>query len=191
MEPNPPANYYARALRSIGQDLAELFPVQIEIEQEGRNFVAQVRCDRRRAETKTPPASSKSGLGGIIHKLATYRLDKTPEKPELATVTRNYTPVDISRIDEAGLQRRSQMAKIPDIHALGELLRTIGRIIDAEEGRLKRILKDQRRVIIEFMAWNGVPRKTEMSLAELYKVQQSYYQTRSGGQTLDLWRNKT
>jgi len=183
-------NYYARVLRVIGQDLAELFPAQVEIEREGRSFVANVRCDRKRAEVKTPPEPAKSGFGGIIHKLANYRLDKAPEKPELVNVTRNYTPNDISRIDEAGLHRRFQLGKIPDIHNLGEALRTIGRIIDAEDGQLKKIFKDQRRVVFEYIAKGGATRKVGMTLTELYKAQQSYYQTRSDNQSLDLWKNK-
>jgi hypothetical protein len=190
VESNQTANYYARVLRVIGQDLAELFPAQLEIEQQGRAFVANVRCDRKRAQVKAPPEPSKSGFGGIIHKLATYRLEKAPEKPELVNVTRNYTAVDISRIDEAGLHRRIQLGKIPDIHNLGEALRTIGRIIDAEDGQLTRIFKDQRRVVFEYIARGGETRKTEMTLTELYKAQQSYYQSRSGTQSLDLWKGK-
>ena len=53
MEPNQPSNYYARVLRAIGQDLADLFPQQLEIEQKERTFVVQVRCDRKRSENKT------------------------------------------------------------------------------------------------------------------------------------------
>ena len=183
-------NYYARVLRVIGQDLAELFPAHLEIERQGRSFVANVRCDRKRAEIKAPPEPPKSGLGGIINKLANYRLDKAPEKPELVNVTRNYTPNDISRIDEAGIHRRIQLGKTPDIHNLGEALRTIGRIIDAENGELNRIFKDQRRVIFEFVAQGGATRKVEMTLTELYKAQQSYYQKRSSIQSLDLWKGK-
>ncbi len=190
MESNPTANYYARVLRAIGQDLSALFPVQLEIEQQGRSFVAHVRCDRKRAGVKTAPEPQKSGFGGIIHKLATYRLDKAPEKSDLANVTRNYTPNDISRIDEAGLHRRIQLGKIPDIHNLGEALRTIGRIIDAEDGQLTRIFKDQRRVVFEYVAMGGGTRKVEMTLTELYKAQQSYYQARSSTQSLDLWKGK-
>jgi len=189
-ESNQTANYYARVLRAIGQDLATLFPVQLEIEQQGRNFVANVRCDRKRAQTKAPPEPTKSALSGIIHELATYRLDKAPVKPELATVTRNYSGTDISRIDESGLQRRFQMGKVPDFHNLGEALRTIGRIIDGEDGQLKRIFKDQHRVVVDYVARGGAMRKVEMTLAELYKVQQSYYQNRAGIQSLDLWRDK-
>jgi hypothetical protein len=193
VEPNQPANYYARVLRAIGQDLTELFPHQIEIEQKDRTFVVHVRCDRKRSESKAPPQPvepQKSGLRNIIHRLNSIRLDK-PDKPEIVTVNRVYNPIDISRIDEAGIHRRVQMGKIPDIHDLGEALRTIGRILDAEEGHLVRILKDQRRVICEYFAkGESATRKVQLTQAELVKIHQSYYHGRSRLASLDLWRGK-
>ena len=193
MEDKQPSNYYARVLRAIGQDLADLFPQLLEIEQQERSFVVHVRCDRKRSESKAPPQSaeaSKSGLRNIIHKLSTVRLYKPPDKPEIVNVNRTYNPIDISRIDEAGLHRRIQLGKIPDIHNLGEALRTIGRILDAEEGRLVKILRDQRHVAFEYVSRGGETKKVQLTRAELVKVQQSYYHGRSGSATLDLWRNK-
>ncbi|MGH7797894.1 MAG: hypothetical protein ACREQ2_23780 [Candidatus Binatia bacterium] len=105
-------------------------------------------------------------------------------------MNRSYNPIDISRIDESGLQRRMQIGKIPDIHNVSEVLRTIGRIIDADEGRLIKIFKDQRRVTFDYIVRGGETRKAEMTLTELYKVQQTYYQKRSASQSLDLWKGK-
>jgi hypothetical protein len=193
VEPNAPSNYYARVLRVIGQDLASLVPHQLEIEQQGRTFVARVRCDRRRSESKSSPEpeeAPKTGLRNIFRKLNTIRLDKSPTKPERVTVNRIYNPIDISNIDEAGLHRRIQLGKIPDIHDLGEALRTIGRILDAEEGRLVRILRDQRRVTFDYIAKVGGTKKVELTRDELYKIQQSYYHERSASKSLDLWKGK-
>ena len=187
------SNYYARVLRVIGQDLAELFPQHLEIEQKERTFFAQVRCDRIRSESKALPEpieAPKTGLRNIIHKLHSIRLDKPPDKPEFVNVTRSYNPSDISRLDEAGLQRRIKVTRIPDIHDLGEALRTIGRILDAEEGRLVKILRDQRRVTLEYIARGGVTKKVEMTRAELIKIHQSYYHERAGSGSLDLWKGK-
>ena len=185
------ANYYARALRAIGQDLAALFPHQLEIEQQERIFAVHVRCDRKRSEVKAAPAveTAKPGLRSIFQKLHSIRLDKAPEKPDVVTVNRTYTENDISRIDEAGLQRRNQVGKVPDIHDLGEALRTIGRIVDAEEGRLVKIFRDQRRVAFEYVVRSEI-KKVELSRTELYKVQQSYYHGRSGPGSIDLWKGK-
>ncbi|HKY08086.1 MAG TPA: hypothetical protein VJQ55_07595 [Candidatus Binatia bacterium] len=194
VEPNQPSNYYARVLRAIGQDLADLFPQQLEIELKERTFVVQVRCDRKRSEHKAATQATEqpkaAGLRGFFHKLNTIRLDKPPDKPEIVTVNRTYNPIDISRIDESGLHRRIQVGKIPDIHDLGESLRTVGRILDAEEGRLVKILRDQRRVMVEYIARGGQTKKIELSRAELVKIHQDYYHGRSGPGSLDHWRNK-
>ena len=191
--PNQPSNYYARVLRAIGQDLANLFPQQLEIDQKERSFIVHVRCDRKHSESKGPPQAAetqKSGLRNIFHKLHSIRLAKPSDKRDIVSVNRIYNPIDISRIDEAGLHRRIQLGKIPDIHDLGEALRTIGRILDAEEGRLVKILKDQRGVVFEYIQRGGGTKKVKLTRAELVKVQQSYYHGREGRGSLDLWRGK-
>jgi hypothetical protein len=193
VEPNLPANYYARALRAIGQDLGDFFPHLLEIEERERTFFVHLRCDRKRSESKAPPLPAEapqSGLRGIFHKLHTIRLDKPPDKADLVDVNRTYHPIDISRIDEAGLQRRIKVGRIPDIHDLGEALRTIGRIVDAEEGRFVKLFRDQRRVAFEYVVRGSEIKKIEMTRTELYKVQQSYYHGRSGPASLDLWKGK-
>jgi hypothetical protein len=194
VDANQPSNYYARVLRAIGQDLADLFPQQLEIEQKERTLVVQLRCDRKRSESKAAAepaeAPQAGGIRGFIHKLHTIQIDKPPDKPNTVTVTRSYNPIDISRIDEAGLHRRIQLGKIPDIHDLGEVLRTIGRIIDAEEGRLIKIFRDQRRVAFEYVTRGGETKKVDLSRAELIKIQQSYYHGRGGSGSLDLWKGK-
>lgn len=191
--PSQPSNFYARVLRAIGQDIGDLFPHQLEIEQKERSFVVHVRCDRKRSEGKRPaqPAETqKSGLRGIFQKLHSIRLNKPSNKPDIVSVNRVYNPIDISRIDEAGLQKRNQLGKIPDIHDLGEALRTIGRVLDAAEGRLVKVLKDQRGVVFEYIERGGGMKKVKLTRAELVKVQQSYYHGREGSGSLDLWRNK-
>jgi len=111
----------ARALRAIGQDLNELIPHQVEIVYKEDNFETQVRCDRKRAEKKSPPAE-KSGLKNVFHKLATYRLDKAPEGADTATYEHSYHPEEVNQLDRAGLHRRAQAGKVPDINNLGEIV---------------------------------------------------------------------
>lgn len=184
---NDGGGYFARALRAIGQDLHELIPHQLEIVYKDEVFEAQAKCDRKRAEKKNPPAA-KSGLKNVFHKLATYRLDKGPEGPDVTTYEHRYAADEISRLDRAGLHRRAQAGKVPDINNLGEALRTIGRIIDAADGQLVRIFRDQRRIAFDYLTRKGETVKTEMTRAELFKTQQSYYDKRSGSQHIDLWK---
>jgi hypothetical protein len=73
-------------------------------------------------------------------------LGKPSEEAEMATFERTYSPDDINRLNESGLHRRTQAGKIPDIRNLSEALRTVGRIIDAEEGRLIKVFRDLNRI---------------------------------------------
>ncbi len=184
---NDTGGYFARALRVIGQDLAELFPQRLEIEFCEGVFDVRISCDRKRAEQKNP-AARRSGLTGIIHKLANYRLDKPPAGTDIATLERHYSSDELGRLDRAGLHRRSQAGKIPDINNLGEALRTIGRMIDAEGGELRRILTDARRVVLDYTDKKGSMQKKEMTRSELFKAQQSHYASRSGSGSVDPWK---
>lgn len=181
--------YFAKALRVIGQDLAELFPQQIEVYFQNETFEVRVRCDRKRAEKKAPPAE-KSSLKNAIHKLATYRLDKAADGADIAVFEHHYNSEEIGRLDRAGMHRRSQAGKVPDINNLGEALRTIGRIVDAQGGQLVRILKDPRRVVFDYKDKQGTSHNKEMTRAELFKVQLSYYEKRSGSGGVDLWKGQ-
>jgi len=127
-------------------------------------------------------------LRNVFHKLATYELGKPAEGAEIATFARTYSPDDITRLNESGLHRRTQAGKIPDIHQLGEMLRTIGRVIDADEGRLIKIFKDQRCIAFEYLEKSGATRKAEMTLSDLYKIQKDYYQKRIDPASFDPWK---
>lgn len=192
LKTNEPAGYYERALRAIGQDLADLFPHHLEIEYHEDNFEVRVRCDRKRAEKKSPRVQ-KPGLRDVLHKLATYELGKPSlpkpaQEAEIATFTRTYSPDDINQLNESGMRRRAQADKIPDIRNLSEALRTVGRIIDAEEGRLIKIFRDLNRIAFECMNKEGAARKAEMTHTELYKLQQQYYQKRGDSESVDVWK---
>ena len=189
LKSNDSSGYFAMALRAIGQDLAELFPQQIEVYYQNETFDVRVRCDRKRAERKTP-AAAKSGLKNVIHKLATYRLDKAEDGADIAVFEHQYNSDEIGRLDRAGLHRRAQAGKVPDINNLGEALRTIGRIVDAQGGQLIRILKDPRRVVFDYKDKQGTAHNKEMTRSELFKVQQSYYEKRSGSGGVDLWKGQ-
>jgi hypothetical protein len=180
-------DYFAKALRVIGQDLAELIPQQLEVYYENRVFEVRVRCDRKRAEKKSPP-TEKSPLKNAFHKIATYRLDKPSETDEMAVFEHRYDSDEIGRLDRVAIHRRNQTGKVPDINNLGEALRTIGRVIDAQGGQLIRIIKDSRRVTFDYTDKTGASQKAEMTRSELFKVQQSYYQKRSGRGSVDPWK---
>jgi len=177
--------YFARALRAIGQDLADLFPQQLEIEFRAQSFEVRVRCDRKRLASGKPEAQKK-GLAAFIGRLANYRLDKLPEAPDVVTYARTYGPEAIDRLDQKGVDRRVQPGRVPDIYSLGETLRTIGRIVDSNGGQLVSVFKDQRRIAVDYIDGKGARRKAELTSSELYKMQRQYYRERTASANPDF-----
>jgi hypothetical protein len=66
------------------------------------------------------------------------------------------------------------------------MLRTIGRMIDEEKGRLVRIVKEQRRITVDYEAGDGTRRSHQMTTLELFKLQKKYYELRGGKTVVDL-----
>jgi hypothetical protein len=181
------AGFYARAFRAIGQDLTDLFPEKFDIQRRGEDFIVQGQCARSRLEAKAP----HSGWANLRELLTRDVTSLTAEnKTQSVTFDRTYTPDDIFRLDESGASRRSQIKKLPDIRSLGELLRTVGRLIDEENGRLIRILKDQRCVSFDYDRRDGTRCSQQITSMELYKLQQKYYELRGKKTMTDLWNSQ-
>lgn len=172
--------YYARALRVIGQDLADLFPENLAIELQGDSFVANGMCSKNRIEDPSV-ATPWSGLKRIGEKLLTRMLKTRPGEPDLEFVpfSRTYNAQDIDRLDIQGTKNRNSSG-MPDIYSLGERLRTIGKVIDAHNGRIVRVFKDLHQVVYEYQDGDGRVRKEELNNTELYQLQQRYAAERGG-----------
>jgi hypothetical protein len=114
----------------------------------------------------------------------------TETKTQSVSFDRTYNPDDIFRLDEAGIRHRTGIAKIPDIRSLGEILRTVGRLVDAENAQLIRIVKDQRRISFEYEKSDGTRCNQEVTSMDLYKLQQQYYDLRGKRTMVDLWNGR-
>jgi hypothetical protein len=131
---------YARALRAIGQDLADLYPEKLEIEMSDDDFVAR-------------------GYG-LDNRFAA----KDADENILAKIWKTIAPADIDRLDEEGRSRRDDRNKgTPDLYALGERLRTIGRIIDADEGKLIKLNKDGNTLTFDYLDRKGQSHRVDLS----------------------------
>jgi hypothetical protein len=181
------SGFHARALRVIGQDLADLMPENLAIELHGNEFVANGLCTKSRIkdQSSTTPWGS---LKKLFDKLAAIIRAPTRE-PDLEFVpfSRTYNADDIDRLDRQGTNRRGVANGIPDIYTLGERLRTIGKVIDAHNGRIVRIFKDLYQIIFEYQDAQGSSRKEEMSNTELYQLQQRYAAARGGATPNESW----
>ena len=171
--------YYARALRTIGQDLSDLLPQSVTIEPEGNEFVARGMCNRSRlAALESAKWSSLRKFGA---KLRAGILKPNTRVPDLDLVpfSRNYNADGIDRLDKRGNQRRIGAGSIPEIYSLGERLRTIGKVIDGDNGRLVKIYKDLHHIVFEYRDKDINLRKMELDNTELYRLQRRYTTERS------------
>jgi hypothetical protein len=167
--------FHARVLRAIGQDLTELYPEKFEIERQGEDFVVRGTCARSRLETETTKPGRKSLKEILAQDITTWAAEA---KSDIASFTRTYDAEDIARIDAIGNRRRTGGEKIPDIRSLGEILRTVGRVIEKEDGRLIKIIKDLRQVAFEYINRDGKTCTQELSSLDLRKLQQRLYEKR-------------
>jgi len=182
---------YARALRAIGQDLADLFPESVEIQFVGEKFVVRGQCTQDRLTAKQPQPQRK-GLKDFCTDMLARDVSTLTRQAKSATVQfdRTYTPDDVNQIDEIGMRRRFGVGKIPDIRSLAEMLRTIGRLVDGQAGVLTKIHKDARRIVFEYSDGDGKTHNELMSIPDLYKLQKSFYEKRSAPVGLDPWKNR-
>jgi len=174
------SGFHARALRVIGQDLAALVPENVTIELQDEAFVAQGLCTKSRMEESGP--SSLASLKKAFGKMAAAIVRPPMREPELEFVSfsRTYKADDIDRLDKQASDQRGRAEFAPDIYTLGERLRTIGKVIDARNGRIVKIFKDLHRVVFEYLDAEGRSCKEEINNTELYQLQQRYAAERTG-----------
>jgi hypothetical protein len=177
-------DYYTRCLRVIGEDLLRFTPETLEIQLTEDAFLVQG------TSVVKPRDSSHGGVRNVL-KSWSKLLEKKPEKdidqPALKGFKVRYTPQDIDKLDEEWAGKRGQTGKTPDLYSLAEILRTVGRYIDSEEGRLLKITKEDRRVTVHFQDREGNIQAQQCSLMALYKKQQDAISKRGTVKINDIW----
>lgn len=186
---------YTSALRAIGQDVADLLPLYLEIEVKNGQFNVQGR-----GLTEKFPGMHSS-IEKFLHNAWNMLIHRDPEADivqwQLCSVpfTRTYTQADIRCCDEKGSSRRNRASDIPDIYSLGERLRIVGRIVDAKQGDLITVTKNLDGVTFQYRDGNGQIHIEEYSASELYRIQREYYANRkipgAANPTSDRDSNKT
>ncbi|MGH7854674.1 MAG: hypothetical protein ACREP3_14605 [Candidatus Binatia bacterium] len=177
------SGFYARALRVIGQDLARLVPENLAIELDGDKFVANGLCAKSRVAEQNS-TTAWLGVKKLIDKVSDIvRVPNHEPDLEFVPFSRVYNISDINRLDEQGTNYRGDDSGMPDIYSLAERLRTIGKVIDAQNGRIVKIFKDLHQIIFEYQDTDGKSRKEELSNTELYQLQQRYASGRGGSST--------
>jgi hypothetical protein len=88
LRPEEPPDFYARALRVIGQDVTDLFPEKLEIEYQGNLFLTRVQCSRERLERQQPKDGWTSFKELLSRNLSDFTAPNAkPEKYRSAALT--------------------------------------------------------------------------------------------------------
>ena len=181
---------YARALRVIGQDLADLFPERVEIETAGDRFLV---CGKGRGKSQRMVRSSGVTVLGLKKLLRrNSAADAVDTSLSIIHFTRSYTAEDINLLEERGTFHRKISGDCkPDLYSLSERLRMIGRIVDANGGRLTKLFKDGNTIVFHCQDKDGEGHRAEFSNLTLYKLQQQCYSQRFTPGVKDPWGSST
>lgn len=169
--------HYARALRAIGQDLADLFPHDLEIEVNGEELIARGQG-----------MAEENLLRKVWNKLVGQDRDIVQWQLSFVPFVRTYSQEDIDRLDKSGSNRRNVVTEIPDIYSLGERLRTVGRIVDMKGAQLVKLSKNLNNLVLQYRDKRGQIYGEEYTTFALCRIQQEYYSGRDIFKTDNLWQ---
>jgi hypothetical protein len=157
---------YSRALRAIGQDLADLFPKILEIENDGASFIAH-------GQSHPNPFHQyrKSTCKNLWRKLIGKKAEAEPITLEPAALSfqRTYAPADIDRLDRLYSGNRTGRLERPDSYSLAERLRVMGGMVNSRQGRLKRLHKNADNLFVEYWNQNGEIQTAKLTTVIMYR----------------------
>ncbi len=177
----------ARALRAIGQDLAHLFPENLEIELVGDTYIV-----RGQGRDNTVQITKDLNMGWIQKMLRSFIPKKSGDDSILplsrsVAIDRTYKPADIDRIYGLHSVARTRLGGSPDLHSLGERLRTIGRIVLSKQAQLLKLFSHNDSLGFQYRDSKGEVHTEELSHLALYRLQQQYFSQRETNRDKDVW----
>lgn len=144
-------------------------------------------CTRDRLEGK-PNRTKTSGLGSLVKKFVKEKAGVAiTSGTDIVSFDRTYGPMEIERLDRVGTKYRTGMARIPDARNLGEVLRTIGRLLDASGAQLLSLDRNHERVVVGYRDKNLQRQRETLNHFDLYKLQQRFYKNRGAHAVKDQW----
>jgi hypothetical protein len=169
---------YALALRAIGQDLANMAIDDLKIGVTGAGFTV-------RGVARTTPQGAKKSQKKLWLKVV-QRGDVAASRVA-SPYCRTYSARDIRNLDDSGRRFRAGRKANPDIYLLAERLRTVGKIVESNEGRLIKVEMDGNSVKIQYRDAQGDVRTEEHSTGALFRNQQEGHAKRGAGKPRDAW----
>jgi hypothetical protein len=162
-------------LRPIGQALENLGIESFSVWPDGSGFMVRDRTRNRaqiRAREKALSRDRQSTDGAseaiedvvdLAAGIVEWRLDRS----------------EIEKLESAGRERRCSSNQMPDPHAMSQVLRATGEIVDQRLGRLLRITKEGHIVNLNYLSSSGQTVSDDYSTATLYDCWVRMYKKRS------------
>ena len=177
-------NEHAQLLRAIGQALEVLEFGTFTMEFTGRDFLVRGSAVTS-AEQEVARAIRERVVKFVWEALPG---EKAPEAEiEFAMSTwpakldLQYTAKDMDRLEQQGKAKRQNVASVPDVASLSQLLRTIGAYVEEKQARLVKIARYGESLVIEYDTPGGERREETVSAASLYEFWAQLYVQRSKG----------
>ena len=173
---------YGKALRVIGQELAGHFPRVLEITADGASFAVSGDCHPNPFEAVKENVFKKAWK--VFFPSATPA-DSAPTA-SATRVSRSFDEAEIDRLDQINSARRSDDYRRADSYSLAERLRTMGAIVDRNQGRLKLLRKEADRLSVEYWDAQGEIKSAKLTTVILYQNQQRFDAQRQNSPA-ELW----
>jgi len=175
-------NEYAQLLRAIGQALEVLQFGSFTMEFTGGDFRV-----RGSAATSTEQEEARVMREKVIRFVWEALPGDRASEAEIefamsiwpAELDLRYTAKDMDRLEQQGKAKRQNIAGVPDVASLSQLLRTIGAYVAQKRARLVKIVRNRESLVIEYDTVGGERREETVSAANLYEFWAQLYLQRS------------
>jgi hypothetical protein len=166
---------YAALLRPIGQMLESLRIESFAVRPDEDSFV--VRDQTRNRVQLTPRERT---FLAELHWSHADSLDKSDARRLAAGVFEwHVTRSDVERFEREGREKRRAEDQTPDTHAVSQMLRVIGSILDQKGGRMAAVSKDEQVVTLEYELSGGRRIIEEYNVPTLYDFWVRMYMKRA------------
>jgi hypothetical protein len=177
---------YAESLRLIGQVLLKFRPKNLEIQLVGG--VYHVRGMTAGISQKSFSISPKTAKQKLAAK-SFFRRASSTTRSSSESFALSYTPEEIAKLGKEWKTKRHEVGKIPDIHGVAELLRTIGSDLDSSGSSLLKITREGRKLVVQFQERDGKIGTREYDLVFLSGKQKEVASDRLSRAALIPWKD--
>lgn len=143
-----PALNYSALLRPVGQILESLRIDHFSLRVEDAGISVRGQKPEPRKESAPPQGIS---LRVVWQSLRGKKQEPVAEpQPSSGILELHYTHEDISRVDDEAKSRRVDAGGRPEAHALSQILRAVGGVVDQKQGRLISVTKEGQDITVEY-----------------------------------------